>query len=319
MSATDRRVVAPRPLVREGTMSPTAPPTLRREPGPAERDARTHRARQRRREAVLAWGVPTALVGAWQWAAATERISPLFFPGPTDIVATASDMLASGELQHHLAATASRIALGLSLGVASGVIVAFAMGMSRLLRAALDSTLSALYVVPKLALLPLLLLIFGVGDTPTILLVAIAVFFLVWITTMHAVMSVPEGWREAARSFGAGHRQLIRHVLLPASLPQILTGLRLATGMAVLSTVAIEFVQGSEGLGRLIWLSWSLFLPRRMYVGIVVVALLGVAVNLLVRLLARSLTPWDRFNQGASSDLPKHLAAHGGRHGYVDT
>ena len=203
-------------------------------------------------------------------------------------------MLASGELQHHLAATASRMALGLLLGVASGVIVAFAMGMSRLLRAALDSTLSALYVVPKLALLPLLLLIFGVGDTPTILLVAIAAFFLVWITTMHAVMSVPEGWREAARSFGATRRQLVRHVLLPASLPQILTGLRLATGMAVLTTVAIEFVQGSEGLGRLIWLSWSLFLPRRMYVGIVVVALLGVAANLLVRLLARLLSPWDR-------------------------
>jgi ABC-type nitrate/sulfonate/bicarbonate transport system permease component len=238
--------------------------------------------------------VPVVLVGAWQWAAATKAISPLFFPAPTDVMATASDMLASGELQHHLAASARRIALGLLLGVASGVVVGFAMGMSRLMRAALDTTLSALYVVPKLALLPLLLLIFGVGDTPTILLVAIAVFFLVWMTTMHAVTSVPEGWREAARSFGAGRRQLIRHVLLPASLPQILTGLRLATGMAVLTTVAIEFVQGSDGLGRLIWLSWSLFLPRRMYVGIVVVALLGVAANLLVRLSARLLTPWDR-------------------------
>jgi NitT/TauT family transport system permease protein/sulfonate transport system permease protein len=299
MSATDRRVVAPTPFVRDETVSPAAAPTLRREPGPAERDRRTHRARQRRRETALAWGVPVVLVGAWQWAAATERISPLFFPAPTDVLATASDMAASGELQHHLAATAGRIALGLLVGVASGVIVGFAMGTSRLLRAALDPTLSALYVVPKLALLPLLLLIFGVGDTPTILLVAIAVFFLVWITTMHAVMSVPEGWREAARSFGAGRGQLIRHVLLPASLPQILTGLRLATGMAVLTTVGIEFVQGSDGLGRLIWLSWSLFLPRRMYVGIVVVALLGVAMHLLVRLLARLLTPWNRSNDGA--------------------
>ena len=300
MSDTDQRVVAPHPLVRDEGVPPTVPPTLRREPGPAERDRHAHRARLRRREIALAWGVPVALVGAWQWAAATERINPLFFPAPTDIVATASDMLASGELQHHLAASASRMALGLLIGVASGVIVGFAMAMFRLLRAALDSTLSALYVVPKLALLPLLLLIFGVGDTPTILLVAIAVFFLVWITTVHAVMSVPDGWREAARSFGAGRGQLIRHVLLPASLPQILSGLRLATGMAVLTTVGIEFVQGSDGLGRLIWLSWSLFLPRRMYVGIVVVALLGVAANLLVRLLVRLLTPWDRYHDGAS-------------------
>ena len=297
MSATDRGVVAPGPPVRDETVSPPTSPTLRRQPGPGERNRRAHRARRRRREAALAWGVPVVLVASWQWAAATKTISPLFFPAPTDVVATASDMLASGELQHHLAATASRIALGLLLGVASGVIVGFAMGMSRLLRAALDSTLSALYVVPKLALLPLLLLIFGVGDTPTILLVAIAVFFLVWITSMHAVMSVPEGWRDAARSLGASRRQLIRHVLLPASLPQILTGLRLATGMAVLTTVAIEFVQGADGLGRLIWLSWSLFLPRRMYVGIVVVALLGVAASVLVRLLARLLTPWDRVDR----------------------
>jgi sulfonate transport system permease protein len=292
VSTTDPRVVAPGPVVRDG-----AAPTLRREPGPAERDRGIHRARQRRREVALAWGVPVVLVGTWQWAAATERISPLFFPAPTEVVATASDMLATGELQHHLAATAGRMALGLLLGVASGVLLGFAMGMSRLLRAALDSTLSALYVVPKLALLPLLLLFFGVGDTPTILLVAIAVFFLVWITTMDAVMAVPEGWREAARSFGATRRQLIRHVLLPASLPQILTGLRLATGMAVLAAVAIEFVQGSDGLGRLIWLSWSLFLPRRMYVGIVVVALIGVAANLAVRLLVRLLTPWDRSDR----------------------
>jgi sulfonate transport system permease protein len=295
VSDTDGRVVAPPPLVRDEAASPTAPPTLRREPGPAERNRRAHRARQRRRETALAWSVPILLVGAWQWAAATETISPLFFPAPTDLVATGSDMVASGELQHHLAASATRIALGLLVGTGSGVALGFAMGMSRLLRAALDSTLSALYVVPKLALLPLLLLIFGVGDTPMILLVAISVFFLVWITTMHAVTSVPDGWREAATSFGAGGLQLVRHVLLPASLPQILTGLRLATGMAILTTIAIEFVQGSDGLGRLIWLSWTLFLPKRMYVGIVVVALLGVAANLLVRLTARLLAPWDRF------------------------
>lgn len=291
MSTIDQRVDAPH--------APASPPKVRREPGPSERNRTAYRARQRRREIALAWTVPAVLVGVWQWAAATKRINPLFFPAPTDIVRTGTAMLGTGELQRNLAATAGRMALGLLVGVASGVVVGFAMGMSRLLRAALDSTLSALYVVPKLALLPLLLLIFGVGDTPTIVLVAVAVFFLVWITTMHAVISVPDGWREAARSFGAGRRQLIQHVLLPASLPQILVGLRLATGMAVLTTVAIEFVQGSDGLGRLIWLSWTLFLPRRMYVGIVAVALLGVAANLVVRALTRLLTPWDRVRDGA--------------------
>lgn len=300
MSATDRPVVARESPARIEETAPAAAPPLRRAPGPAERNRRAHRARQRRAEIALACGVPALLVGAWQWAAMTERINPLFFPAPTAIVATGSDMVASGELQQHLAATAGRMALGLVFGVVGGVAVGFAMGMSRLLRAALDPTLSALYVVPKVAVLPLLLLIFGVGDTPTILLVAIAVFFIVWITTMHAVLSVPDGWQEAARSFGVNRRQLLRHVLLPASMPQVLTGLRVATGMAVLTAVAVEFVQGSDGLGRLIWLSWTLFLPRRMYVGVVVVALLGIAANLVVRLLARLLTPWNHTEDGAA-------------------
>ncbi len=265
---------------------------MRREPGPAERDRRAHRARRRRLERALSWGVPALFVGAWQWAAAAGAVNTLFFPPPSDILATGGDMVRSGELQHHLGASARRIGLGLVLGVAAGVAVGFAMGLSALLRAALDPTLSALYVVPKLALLPLLLLVFGVGETPMVLLVAIAVFFLVWITTMTAVRTVPEGWREAARAFGANRRQFVGHVLLPASMPQILTGLRLATGMAVLVTVGVEFVQGADGLGRLIWMSWSLFLPERMYVGIVVVALLGVVAAAFVRLAARVLTPW---------------------------
>lgn len=180
----------------------------------------------------------------------------------------------------------------------SGVIVGFAMGNVPGCSRPPSTRRSPLFS-SSLAVVPLLLLIFGVGDTSTTMLVAIAVFLLVWITTMRAVMSVPDGWPEAARSFGASRRQLIGHVLLPASLPQILTGCAWPSGMAVLTTVGIEFVQGSDGLGALIWPSWRLFLPRRMYVGIVVVPFLGVTANLAVRLAARLLTPWDQFNNGA--------------------
>lgn len=103
--------------------------------------------------------------------------------------------------------------------------------------------------MPKLALLPLLLLIFGLGELPNVLLVGMTVFFLVWITCMEAVMTIPESYREAARSFGAGRWQMFAHVIWPAMLPQLFVAMRLSIGTAVLVIVGVEFVQADVGIG----------------------------------------------------------------------
>jgi hypothetical protein len=130
----------------------------------------------------------------------------------------------------HLVATSRRLFLGLALGLVSWIALGFAMGLSRWLRAGLDPLLSALYVLPKLALFPVLLVIFGVGDTPTVLLVAMTGFMVMAIATEAAVTCVPASYREAAVSLGGRPHQVLRHVLLPASLPQVLVGLRLGAG-----------------------------------------------------------------------------------------
>jgi ABC-type nitrate/sulfonate/bicarbonate transport system permease component len=271
---------------------------LRRVPGPAERDPRHHLLRRRRVERALAWGVPLVLLGAWQAAASSGAIDPRLFPAPSTIASTAWAMVRSGDLGEDVVATSRRLFLGLVLGVASGIALGFAMGLSRWLRAGLDPLLSALYVVPKLALFPVLLVVFGVGDTPTILLVAMTVFMVMAIATEAAVRSVPVSYREAAVSLGARRRQVLRHVLLPASLPQVLVALRLGVGLAVLVAIGAEFVHGDDGLGHLIWKSWALFSPARMYVGVLSVAVLGVVLALAVRVAGRLLTPWAGESTG---------------------
>jgi ABC-type nitrate/sulfonate/bicarbonate transport system permease component len=265
---------------------------VRREPSRADRDMRGYVRRQRQVERGLAIGVPVLIVLAWWGGTATGAIDTRFFPSPSTVWDTAWELIREGELQEQVWVTTKRVIPGFLLGVVTGGAVGVLLGVSRLSRAALEPTLSALYTVPKLAFLPALLLIFKFGDTPKILVVAITVFFFMWISTMTAVATVPAGYREALQSFGASRWQMFRHVLLPASLPQIFVAMRLSAGISVLTIVGVEFVQGGTGIGDLIWKSWQMFLPGRTYVGIVTVALFGLVFSMLIQLAGRRCTPW---------------------------
>lgn len=261
-------------------------------PGAAERDPGKYVARRRRVERVLAWTVPTVLLGTWQVAAMLELIDVRFFPAPTTIVASSIDLIESGRLQREIWLSTKRILMGFVLGVLSGVTAGLLLGVFRTLRAALEPTLMALYTVPKLALLPLLLLIFGLGDTPKVIVVTITVFFFMWINVMESIISTPKGYVEAMQSFDANRWALFRYVYLPHSLPNIFVSMRLCAGIAILVMVGIEFVQGGDGIGFLIWNSWSLFIAKQMYVGIVTVALMGLGFSIIVKAIGRRVVPW---------------------------
>ena len=271
---------------------------LRIAPGRAETHPEQHARRQRAEELALAFATPVIFLVLWEVAAQAGVMDRRFFPAPTEIFKAAMDMVEKGILWKDLVASTYRIVGGFALGTVAGVLAALWLGLSRLARAALDPFLSALYTVPKLALLPLLLLIFGLGEFPKILLVALTVFFLVWITCMEAIMTIPESYREAARSFGASGWAMFRHVTWPAMLSQLFVAMRLAIGTAVLVIVGIEFVQASEGVGYRIWHSWSLFQANRMYVGLCVVALMGFGFGVLVRWIGYWALPWLRRGPG---------------------
>lgn len=204
----------------------------------------------------------------------------------------------AGELWPDVWATLRRVLAGYALGTVTGYLLGLLMGALRLVRAALEPLLDALYVVPKLALLPVFLNMFGLGEGPQIALVAATVFFFVWISTMAAVLAVPAGHRDAGRVFGASPWQMFRHVLLPASLPAVLVGARIAAGVAALVIVASEQIAAADGLGHLIFDSRTLFQNGAMFVGIVCVAVLGVLFSELVRLSGRFLTPWAPRDRG---------------------
>ncbi|MGW0872324.1 ABC transporter permease [Streptomyces sp. NPDC002740] len=273
-------------------------PVLVRRPGPEElHPVRTHR-RRRALELSLAVAVPLLLILLWQLAAVRGWIDDRVYPAPSAILADGWDRAAAGELWPDVRATLERVLGGYALGTASGYALGLLMGSLALVRAALEPLLDALYVVPKLALLPVFLNMFGLGEGPQVALVATTVFFFVWISTMSAVLAIPTGHRDAGRVFGASPWQMFRHVLLPASLPAVLVGARIAAGVAVLVIVASEQIAAADGLGHLIFDSRALFQNDVMFVGIVCVAVLGVVFSELVRIVGRLLTPWAPRDRG---------------------
>ncbi len=260
---------------------------------------RTHR-RRRMLEVALAIGIPVALLLLWQAASDLGWIDRRLYPAPTEIARSGQELLSDGRLWDDLIATSRRVLLGWGIGTAAGAVLGVLMGSSTLFRRALEPTLDALYVVPKLALLPILFNIFGLGEGSQVALVAVTVFFFVWIAAMASIMAVPEGYRDGGRVFGAGRWQMFRHVVFPAALPQMLVGARVAAGVAVLVIVAAEFLVGENGLGFLIFSSRNLFINDVMFVGIVVVALLGVLLAQLLRVLERVLVPWGEVGKEGS-------------------
>ncbi len=269
------------------------PGVVLRQPGRLEENPRAHRRRQRALEISLAIGVPIALLVLWEVASTRGWIDRRLYPSPTDIIDETRAQFDQQDRWHDVWVSTRRVLLGYFWGAAIGLVFGYIMGISRLLRAALEPTLNALYTVPKLAMLPLFLLIFGFKERPVIAVIAVTVFFFVWIQSMAAVVAVPEGFREAAASFGTNRWQLFRHVLLPASLPQVFVGLRVAAGVAVLTLIGVEFVfaPGEAGIGYVINQGRLVLLPRQTYMGIIIAALMGVIFIAIVKLVGRLLTP----------------------------
>ncbi|MFI9650002.1 ABC transporter permease [Streptomyces sp. NPDC052040] len=259
----------------------------------AIRAAVAMRQREMARTMALGLAVPAVLLTGWEAASRTAAVDALLFPPPSHVATCMFGMIRDGELVRHYGATLRRLLPGYALGASAGTLAGFAMGASRLVRAAFGPLFAALYCVPKIATLPLLLLVFGLTETPKVLSVAVTVFFVMQINTHAGVAQIDSRVLETARSYGASGPKLLWFVLLPGAAPAMLTGLRTAIGLSVVVDVAVEFVASESGLGFLIWNSWTLFQPDRMYVGLLSVALLGAALSAVIALGERWALPWQ--------------------------
>lgn len=277
-------------------------------------------------ERTLALGFPVLLLVVWQFAGDYGLINPTWFPQPTRIAGglweltvnydrfSGTSLLGRPWLipevfgadglpgvwtllsESHVLATLSRVFIGFVLGAVPGVLLGVVMGINQTVRLMLDTTLSAIYVLPKIAIFPIVMLMFAdpFGEGPKIVVVALAVFILMTINTMAGVRGIDNVYLMAGRNYGANGWQMLRHVILPGALPVIFAGLRIALGTAMIVIISVEFLRAKQGVGFITFYYWEVLNPEKMYAGLLVVMALGVLLTYGLHLLQRRLMPWQR-------------------------
>ncbi len=246
--------------------------------------------------ASAAWlpaGILLGVLVSWEALSRAGVISSLLFPAPSTVARTLWESIVDGVLPSHLAATLLRVVPGLALGGLAGMLLGLAMGASRRLRLAIDPFVAAIHPMPKITLLPLLMILFGIGEASKILVVAIAAFFPMVINTMAGVRQISPLYFEVAESYGASRRKIFSRVILPGSMPMTLSGVRLSANVAFLLTIVVEILGAERGLGALIWLSWEILRLDLLYAAMAVTAVVGLGINMGLYRLAARIVPWQ--------------------------
>jgi len=201
-------------------------------------------------------------------------------------------MLGSGELLEHVLISMQRISLGFLLGGIPAIIIGITMGISRPFRALVDPLIIATYPIPKSAILPFILLIFGLGEMSKVVMVAIGVFFPVAINATAGVLQIPPIYLDVGKSFKASRWDTFRTIALPGALPFVMTGIKLGAGLALILIAVAEMVGAKSGLGYMIWSAWETFAVAKMYVGLFTIALIGFGISILLREVERVIIRW---------------------------
>lgn len=250
----------------------------------------------RPRAARRAWWTfasPVGLLVLWEVLSRLDIVDSRVLPPPTEVILRIGELVASGELLPHVEATVLRFVVGLAIGAVAGTVVGLTMGLFPLTRAVAGPLIAMIYPLPRIAMFPLILILVGFNERANILEIVLAPFFTMAISTMSAVLAIDPIYRDVARSFETGTRDLYLRVTLPAALPAVIGALRVSVGLALMSTTAVEFLAASEGLGYLIWHSWQILSLRDCLSAMVVAGLLGSLAYGAVGALARVLVPWQ--------------------------
>ena len=251
----------------------------------------------RGRAHALRLGAIAAFLGFWSLLSGAvvvlKLFNPIFLPGPWLVLGNVLDMAIRGQLWIHLAATLERVALGFGAGAVLGVGLGLAAGHLTPVRHVVEPLVELLRPIPPLAMLPMFIVWVGIGEISKVGFITYATFFPIFLTTITGVRQIDPILLRAAQSLGARGVGLFTRVILPAALPDILTGLRLGVALAFFVIVISEFIGAEQGLGYLINDGRNFFLVPQMLGAAVVLGLLGYAGNGLVRLLERRLTRWQ--------------------------
>lgn len=239
---------------------------------------------------------PLTLLLLWEAAARLGFIDTRLLSSPTLILQAFFPLLLSGELIYNTWVSVLRVISGFIAGAVPGILLGMSMGLSPFVRSAIEPMIAATYPIPKLAIMPLILLIFGLGETSKIFTIAIGVFYLVVINTMAGVLNIDKIYLEVAKNFGASRKDFYLTVALPGALPMIFAGLKLGMGMALILIVAAELSAAKAGVGWMIWRAYDMFDIEQMFAALITLSVLGYIFSLLLDWLERLVLPWKRVD-----------------------
>jgi len=246
----------------------------------------------------VAVAAPLSLLLVWELLVRAGALDARFFPGPLSIIGTFERMafqtVWGDSLGYHVLVSLSRASIGFLLGALPAIVVGALMGLMPMLRAAIQPMVGALYPIPKVAILPLVMLIFGIGEESKWAIIAVGVFFQVLIATAAGVANIDRIYLDVGANFRASRVATFFTIALPGALPVIFAGLRLGWGAALLLLVTAEMVSSQSGIGFLIWRAWQLMSVEDMYVGLVVIAFVGITSFWVIDTVETRLLPWKK-------------------------
>ena len=247
---------------------------------------------------LLPWLVPVGLIALWQVAASLGWLSTRVLPAPSDVVKAAWTLAESGELWRHVRVSAERALSGLAIGGGLGLALGLLTGSVRFFETLLDSTIQMVRNIPALALIPMVILWFGIDEAAKLFLIAVSVFFPIYLNTFHGIRNVDPGLIEMGRSYGLTRWQLYREVILPGALSSILVGLRFSLGLMWVILIVAETISAQAGIGYLTMNAREFLQTDIVLVGILLYALLGKLADMFAKALERY---WLRWHPGYQS------------------
>ena len=237
---------------------------------------------------------------AWEALVRLRGIAPIYLPAPSSVFVYLSRMIADGSMPYHLGITLLRIFVGFALAAVCGIVLGVLMGMSRTVARVADVWIAALYPLPKISLIPLLIIWVGTGEAYKIVISAISAFFPIVISTYSGIRQTDRGLIKAAKDLGANARQIQLKVVIPGAIPSIFAGLHLGMGIAIILVVAAEMIGGSSqgGMGWLLISSGQVMETEKVFASLIVLAVVGAVVIKLQQWIDRRVAPWVNYNEG---------------------
>ena len=236
---------------------------------------------------------PLGFVVLWELTVLAGLVPETWFPRPTSIAVVFSGLVEDGTLVRHTTVTLRRLIGAFLLASVPGIVLGLVIGLSSTARAVVDPLVSILYPMPKIALLPLIIIIVGFGDPSIIVTASITAFFIILLNTAAGVLTIDDVLLEAAENFHATGVQKFYKVVLPGAMPLIFTGLRLGLGLSLIVTIAAEFIASEAGLGFFIFNSWQILRVEYMFAGFFVIAIIGYLSTVGLERLGERLMPWQ--------------------------